>query len=55
MPGLYALYSAGATNQNYLPLATDGIFSDGYSLELATITGSVTAGLTATLTVAVNA
>jgi hypothetical protein len=31
----------------------DGVFSDGSALELATITGSVASGFTATLTVAV--
>lgn len=34
-------------------LGSDNVFSDGSSLELATITGDVSAGLTATLTVAV--
>jgi hypothetical protein len=34
-------------------LATDGIFSDGASLELATMTGAVSGGYTATSTVAV--
>ena len=33
--------------------ATDGIFSDGAALELATITGGVAEGYTASLTVAV--
>ena len=46
-------YSASVTNLSRVSLATDGIFSDGYSLELATITGAVTTGLTATLTVGV--
>jgi hypothetical protein len=36
-----------------ISLATDGIFSDGSALELATVTGSVEAGYTAALTVAV--
>ena len=34
-------------------LASDGIFSDGSVLELATVTGSVSDVMTATLTVAV--
>ena len=46
-------YSASVTNLSRVSLATDGIFSDGDSLELATITGAVTTGLTATLTVGV--
>ena len=46
-------YSASVTNLSRVSLATDGIFSDGYSLELATITGAVATGLTATLTVGV--
>jgi hypothetical protein len=32
-------------------LATDGIFSVGYALELATVSGSATTGMTATLAV----
>ena len=48
-------YSASVTSLSRISLATDGIFSDGYSLELATITGSVAAGLTATLTVGITA
>jgi protocatechuate 3,4-dioxygenase beta subunit len=47
-------YSGSASNLSQITLATDGIFSDGASLELATVTGSVSAGMTATLTVAVN-
>jgi protocatechuate 3,4-dioxygenase beta subunit len=46
-------YSASVTNLSRVSLATDGIFSDGYALELATITGDITSGMTATLTVAV--
>jgi hypothetical protein len=34
-------------------LSTDNVFSDSASLELATISGSVAGGLTATLSVAV--
>src|ERR1044071_6107365 len=34
-------------------VAADNVFSDGAALELATVTGSVAAGLGATLTVAV--
>jgi len=46
-------YSASVTNLSRISLATDGIFSDGASLELATVTGDVTNGMTAALTVAV--
>ncbi len=48
-------YSSSATNLNGVSLATDGIFSDGSQLQLATMTGNVTDGLVATLTVAVAA
>lgn len=48
-------YSSSATNLNGVSLATDGIFSDGSQLQLATMTGNVTDGLVATLTVAVSA
>ena len=40
-------------NQSRITLATDGIFADGASLEFATISGSVSGGLTATLSVAI--
>lgn len=46
-------YEQSVTNQSRITLATDGIFADGASLELATISGSVAGGLTATLSVAV--
>ena len=46
-------YAASATNLSRVSLATDTVFSDGASLELATMSGSVSSGLTATLTVAV--
>ena len=46
-------YSGSASNLAQVSLATDNVFSDGASLELATITGDVAGGLTATLTVAV--
>ena len=41
------------TNLARITLATDMVFSDGASLELATITGDVAGGMTASLTVAV--
>jgi protocatechuate 3,4-dioxygenase beta subunit len=46
-------YSQSVRNLAQTSLATDNIFSDGYSLQLATITGSVTQGMTATLNVPV--
>jgi protocatechuate 3,4-dioxygenase beta subunit len=46
-------YEASVTNLNRVTLATDNVFSDGSALELATITGSVAGGFTASLTVAV--
>lgn len=47
-------YEASVRNLAGISLATDNVFSDGASLELATITGDVTGGLTAALTVAVS-
>jgi hypothetical protein len=46
-------YEASVTNLSRVSLASDTVFSDGSSLELATVTGSVGRGLTAALTVAV--
>ena len=46
-------YEASVRNQAQVTLASDNVFSDGSALELATISGSVASGLTATLTVAV--
>ena len=48
-------YESSITNLSQVSLATDGIFSDGAALELATVTGSVASGFTATLSVAVAA
>lgn len=48
-------YSASVRNMASISLATDNIFSDGYSLQMATITGNVTDGFVATLVVAVSA
>ena len=50
-PGCYA--GRSAANLSRVSLASDMVFSDGSALELATIGGSVSGGLTATLTVAV--
>lgn len=46
-------YEQSIQNAARITLATDGIFSDGSSLELATTSGDVSTGFTATLTVAV--
>ncbi|MES3035354.1 MAG: intradiol ring-cleavage dioxygenase [Gemmatimonadota bacterium] len=46
-------YASSKSNLANVTLASDNIFSDGSALELATVTGSVAAGFTATLTVAV--
>jgi protocatechuate 3,4-dioxygenase beta subunit len=46
-------YEASVSNQAQVTLASDNVFSDGSSLELATVTGSLASGLTATLTVGV--
>ncbi len=48
-------YEQSVTNLSQVSLATDMVFSDGASLELATMTGSVSSGFTAALTVAVSA
>ena len=46
-------YEASVTNLNRVTLSSDSVFSDGAALELATITGSVAQGFTATLTIGV--
>ena len=46
-------YAASVTNLSQISLATDNVFSDGASLELATVTGTVAGGLTASLTIAI--
>jgi len=46
-------YESSVANLAQVSLATDNVFSDGSALELATMSGSVGAGLSATLTVAV--
>jgi len=48
-------YSGSASNLSQISLSTDMVFSDGAALELATMSGSVSGGLTATLSVAINA
>ena len=46
-------YGGSASNASQITLASDGVFSDGASLELATVTGSVSSGFVAALTMAV--
>jgi protocatechuate 3,4-dioxygenase beta subunit len=46
-------YSQSLRNLSQTSLATDMVFSDGYSLQLGTVTGSVDQGMTATLNVPV--
>ncbi len=46
-------YSQSITNLSRVSLETDNVFSDGYSLQLGTMTGSVGDDLTATLAVPV--
>jgi protocatechuate 3,4-dioxygenase beta subunit len=46
-------YEQSVLNMAQTSLSTDTVFSDGYSLQMATITGSVDRGLTATLNVPV--
>lgn len=48
-------YEQSVRNAAQITLATDGIFRDGASLELATMSGSVSAGYTAALTVGISA
>jgi protocatechuate 3,4-dioxygenase beta subunit len=46
-------YNQSVTNLAQTSLDTDNVFSDGYSLQLATVTGDVTSGMTASLKVPV--
>lgn len=46
-------YSRSAANLSGQSLESDGVFADGYSLQLATMSGAVNRGLTATLNVPV--
>lgn len=48
-------YSASLANLNAISLASDNIFSDGVSAQLATASGSVATGYVATLTVGIAA
>ncbi len=46
-------YEQSASNLSRVSLDSDNVFSDGYSLELGTVTGSVEGGMTVTLAVPV--
>lgn len=46
-------YAASVTTLAQVSLATDNVFSDGSALQLATVSGSVSGDMTATLTVGV--
>ncbi len=46
-------YSQSVRNMAQLSLDSDNVFSDGYSLQLATVTGDVDAGMVAALNVPV--
>ena len=46
-------YEQSVSNLSHVSLATDNVFSDGWSSELATVKGSVADGYTATLAVPV--
>ena len=47
-------YTASVRNLAQISYATDNVFRDGTSLQMATVTGNATEGYVATLTVAVN-
>ncbi len=48
-------YTGSASNLAQISFSSDNIFSDGYSTQLATVTGSVSAGYVATLRVGIAA
>lgn len=48
-------YGSSLNSHNNSSPTTDGVFSDGYSTQLATLTGSVAAGYASTLTVGIAA
>ena len=53
MYGVVDGYDASASTFDGVSLDTDGVFSDGYSLQLATVTGSAADGYTFSLNVPV--
>jgi hypothetical protein len=48
-------HSASAGNLSQISFSSDNIFSDGYSTQLATVTGSLSAAYVATLRVGIAA
>lgn len=48
-------YSASVSNLAQISFSTDNVFSDGVTLQLATVTGSIASGYVATLTVGISA
>ena len=46
-------YESSATNARSITLASDNVFSDGSSLQLPTVSGSVAGGFSSTITVAI--
>jgi protocatechuate 3,4-dioxygenase beta subunit len=48
-------YASSVTNYARITFATDNVFSDGTSLQIATVTGDVTSGYVATLQVGIAA
>jgi protocatechuate 3,4-dioxygenase beta subunit len=48
-------YEASVNNLRAISFASDNVFSDGVSMQLATVTGSPTLGVVATLTVGISA
>jgi protocatechuate 3,4-dioxygenase beta subunit len=47
-------YSSSARNLSAISYTTDNVFNDGVTLQMGTVTGSVTEGYTVTLTVGVS-
>jgi protocatechuate 3,4-dioxygenase beta subunit len=47
-------YSASIANFSKISFATDNVFSDGVTLELTSVTGDITNGYTATITVGIS-
>ena len=47
-------YSQSVNNLAQISFATDNVFSDGYTTELATVTGDVTNGYALTLTIGIS-
>ena len=54
-PVLARLYAARGQNTSVTSFSADGVFSDGTTYQMATITGDLTSGYTATLTVGIAA